>query len=85
MAHKGIGIAKRLVANENYVCPMCKSESRPIAGQTVTVVAVNGIMFDVEDTSCYLGDILCSGGAVRMPLLPDVVWLRESSGNSVMS
>ena len=56
------GIIKRLVSNENYVCPRCKGESWPIDGRTVTEVDVDSTMLDVEDTFCYLGDMLCSSG-----------------------
>ena len=56
------GITKRFVADPNYICPRCKGESRPIDGPTVTEVLVDGTMLDVEDTFCYLGDMLCSDG-----------------------
>ena len=55
------GITKQLVADPNYICPRCKGEFRPIDGQTMTEVDVNGTMLDVEATFCYLGDMLCSG------------------------
>ena len=53
------GIAKRLVADSNYVCHRCL---RPIDGRTVTEVGVDGTMLDGEATFCYLGDMLGSGG-----------------------
>ena len=79
------GITKLLVEDWNYICPRCKGESRPIDGRIVTEVDVNGTMLDVEATFCYLGDMLCSGEAVTVPLLPDDVWPGESPGNSCLS
>ena len=61
------GIIKRLVEHPNYICPRHKGESRPIDGWPVTEVDVDSTMLDVEVTfcypGCYLGDMLCSGGA----------------------
>ena len=79
------GITKQLVRDPNYICPRCKGESWPIDGRTVTEVDVDGTMLDVEATFCYLGDMLCSGGAMTVPLLPNAVWPAESSGNSCLS
>ena len=55
------GIAKQLVANWDYVYPMYNGTDRPIDGRTVNEVDVDGTMLDVEDTFCYLDDMLCSG------------------------
>ena len=63
MLWKCSGIIRRLVLDEKYVCPRCKSESRPIDGRTVTEVHVDGTMLYVVTTFCYLGDMLCCGGS----------------------
>ena len=57
------GINGRLVTVWNYICPRCKGESRPIDGRPMTQVHVEVTKLDVEDTFCYLGDMLCPGGS----------------------
>ena len=56
------GITGWLVADENYTCSWCNGESWPIDGIPMTQVDVSGANLDVENTICYLGDMLCSGG-----------------------
>ena len=72
-----------LVNAWNYTCPRCKGNSRPIDSRAMTQVDVEGIELDVEDTFCYLSDILCCGGAVihgvditsaGVPHLNDMRW-----------
>ena len=66
-------ITKRLALDENYVFPRCKGESRPIYGRTVTEVDVEGTILDVEIAFCYVRGMVCSVGAVTVPLMPYVV------------
>ena len=56
------GIAKRQAADPNYFCRECNGDDRSIDGGTVTEVDVKGTTLDVEATSCYLDNIMCSGG-----------------------
>ena len=82
------GITGRLVNVWNYVhlCLRCKGESRPIDGRPMTQVDVESTKLDVEDTFCYLGDMLCSGGGCEsVPLPPDAAWPGESLGNYCQS
>ena len=55
------GITGWLVNVCNYICPRCKSETRPIDCTLMTQVDVKGTQLDV-DTFCYLGVMLCYGG-----------------------
>ena len=52
-------IQGRLVANPNYICPRYCGKAHPIDGRTVTQVDVHvdGSLFDVEASFCYLGDM----------------------------
>ena len=52
-------MTKWLVEYPIYICPTCKGEFQPINGWTATKVDV-GSTINVEDTFCYLGDMLCS-------------------------
>ena len=45
----------------------------PIDGRPVTELDVDGTMFDVEATFCYLGDMMCSGELVVAMALPPAV------------
>ena len=56
------GIAEKLKANPEYVCPRCQGKSRPIDGRPCTQVDIDGTALDVEASFCYLGDMLCAGG-----------------------
>ena len=55
-------ITGQLVTVQNYICPRCKGESRPIDGRPMIQVDVEGTKLDEEDTFWYLSDMLCSGG-----------------------
>ena len=74
------GITKQLVADPNYICPRCKGEFRPIDGQTMTEVDVNGTMLDVGSHfllpwwyavfrcglwQCHCCQLLCGLGKVQ--------------------
>ena len=56
------GITSLLATAQNYICPRCKGDSQPIDGRPMTQADVEGTKLDVEDTFCYLGEMLCSGG-----------------------
>ena len=61
--HKGCNrIIGQLVNLQNYIFPRCKGKSWCIDSRLVTQVDFKGTKLDVEDTCCYLGDMLCSGG-----------------------
>ena len=51
-------ITGRLVNVRNYICPRCKGNPRP----TNDPSGCRRQRVDVEDTFCFLGDTLCSGG-----------------------
>ena len=63
------------MADPNYICPRCNGEYLPIVSRLMTQVDVGSTKLDVEATSYYLGDMLCSngGGAVAVPLPSDTV------------
>ena len=44
----------------SHVCPRCKVESRSIDCRPMAQVHVEGTKLDVEDSFCFLGDLLCS-------------------------
>ena len=73
------GITKKLVEDPNYICPSWKGESRPIDGQTMTEMDVDGTMLDVKPLSATWVVWCALVGAVTMPLLPDAVWPAENS------
>ena len=52
----------RLRPDPNFVCPRCLGSARAIDGRPFTQVDVDGAMLDVEDSFCYLGDMLDAGG-----------------------
>ena len=72
------GITGRLVNIRNYIWPRCKGNSRPIDGRPMTQVDVEGTKLDVEDTLCYLGDMLSSGGGCDSAIASRCVWPGES-------
>ena len=62
LLEKASGISGRLIANPDYVCPICLGVAQQIDGRQVQQVNVNGCKVDVEHNFCYLSDMLCAGG-----------------------
>ena len=50
------------------MCPRCLDQARPIDGRPITLVEVDGTLFDVEASFCYLGDILSTGGGCALAI-----------------
>ena len=65
--------------------PWCISKTRPIDDRPVTKMEIDHTILYVEATFCYLGDMLCSDGAVRVPLLADVAWYAKNTRNTCLS
>ena len=53
-------ITGRLEAHPDYICLKCRSKAQLIDGRPVTCVEVDGTTLAMEDTFCYLGDMLCA-------------------------
>ena len=59
------GIQGRIVENQNYACPRCRGQARPI---DVTQVDVDRTLLDIEASFCYLGDMLSTGGGCSLAI-----------------
>ena len=80
---KCISIKGRLNLTPDYVCPRILDQARPIDGRPITQVEVDGTLFDVEASLCYLDDMLSAGGGyVPLLSLQDVLLPGESSENN---
>ncbi|XP_035665616.1 uncharacterized protein LOC118408864, partial [Branchiostoma floridae] len=60
------GIRGSLLAVQNYTCPRCRGEARPLDGRPTTQFTVDEVVLDVEASFCYLGDMLCAGGGCEL-------------------
>ena len=47
---------------------MCRGQTRSIDGRSVTQIDVDGTLFDVEASFCYLGDMLSAVGGCSLQL-----------------
>ena len=63
------GVRERLDEDQDYVCPRCCDQARPIDNRPVTQVDVDGMQLDVESKFCYLGDMLCAGGGCKLAIV----------------
>ena len=75
-------ITKRLVEDPNSTAPGVRVNQGPSMAELGLKWCTT--MRDVEATFCFLGDTLCSNGALTVPLLPDAVCPGGSSGNSCL-
>ena len=76
------------MADPNYICPRCNGEYLPIVSRLMTQVDVGSTKLDVEATSYYLGDMLCSNGGgcgSAIAIRYCVYGLRKNSGNYCLS
>ena len=63
------GIKGRLSSDPDFVCSRCQGLARPIDGRPVKSVPVSGELLDVEDSFCYLGDMLGAGGGCTQAVI----------------
>ena len=74
------GITGRLVANESFICSRCKSLGPLTADQRLRwILKVPSLMW--RPLSAIWVRCCVPVGAVTVPLLPNTVWLGESTGN----
>ena len=79
------GIKGRLNVTPDYVCRRCLDQARPIDGRPITQVEVDGRLFDVEASFCYLGDMLCTGGGCAFPIATRFYYMgkvQETTSNT---